>query len=71
MVMIIYSDQTPPYGHLVIMATLFGRLAKTAMHFLVKKTLVNTATPLMRPILFGPLVTVLTTFHCNSNNDND
>ena len=62
MVMIIYSE-TLPYGHLVITATLFGRLAKIAIHILVKKT------PLKRPILFGPLVTVLTAFHCNSNNN--
>ena len=43
------------YGHF------FGRLAKTAIHFLVKKTLVNTAE------FFGPLVTVLTGFHCTWN----
>ena len=42
-------------------ATFFGRLAKTAIHFLVKKTLVNTAK------FFGPLVTVLTGFHCTWN----
>ena len=36
MVMIIYSE-TLPYGHLVITVTLFGRLAKTAIHILVKK----------------------------------
>ena len=40
--MIIYSE-TLPYGHLIITATLFGRLAKTAIHILVKKTLVNMA----------------------------
>ena len=62
MVMIIYSE-TLPYGHLVITATLFGRLPKTAIHILVKKT------SLIRPILFGPLVTVLTAFHCNCNNN--
>ena len=44
--------------HLVITATFFGRLAKTAIYFLVKKTLVN-----MGNFLFGPLVTVLTGFH--------
>ena len=42
MLMIIYSE-TLPYGHLIITATLFGRLAKTAIHILVKKTLVNMA----------------------------
>ena len=52
---------TPPYGHLVITATFFGRLAKTAIHFLVKKTLVNTAK------FFDPLVTVWTGFHCTWN----
>ena len=36
MVMIIYS-KTLPYSHLVITATLFGRLAKTAKHIIVKK----------------------------------
>ena len=38
MVMIIYSE-TLPYGHLIITATLFGRLAKTAIHILVKNPL--------------------------------
>ena len=42
MLMIIYSE-TLPYGHLVITATLFGHLAKTVIHILVKKTLVNMA----------------------------
>ena len=64
MLMIIYRE-TLPYGHLIITATLFGRLAKTAIHILVKKP------SLIWPILFGPLVTVLTAFHCNSNNNND
>ena len=64
MVMIIYS-KTLPYSHLVITATLFGCLAKTAKHIIVKKP------SLIWPILFGPLVTVLTAFHCNSNNNND
>ena len=52
------------YGHLIITATFFGHLAKTTMNFLVKKTLVNTATPLIRPNFFVPLVTVLMGFHC-------
>ena len=42
MLMIIYSE-TLPYGHLIITATLFGCLAKTAIHILVKKALVNMA----------------------------
>ena len=29
-----------------------------------KKTLVKTATPMIPPNFFGPLVTVLTGFHC-------
>ena len=33
--------------------------------FSCKKTLVSTATPLMWPNFFGPLVTVLTGFHCS------
>ena len=53
MVMIIYSE-TLPYGYLLITATLLGCLAKTATQILVKKP------SLIRPILFGPLVTVLT-----------
>ena len=36
----------------------FGHLAKTAIHFLVKKP------SLIRPNIFGPLVTVLREFHC-------
>ena len=32
--------------------------------FSYKETLVNTATSLLRPIVFGPLVNVLTGFHC-------
>ena len=39
-----YSE-TSPYGHLVITATLFWPPGKTAIHFLVKKTLVNGVTP--------------------------
>ena len=60
------------YGHLgntvtsLLRPLFFDRLAKTAIHFLEKKkkTFVNTATPLIWPIFFGPLVTVLTGFHC-------
>ena len=40
------------YGHF------FGRLAKTALHFLVKFN-----HPVNMAIFFGPLVTVLTMFH--------
>ena len=47
------------YGHFF-----FGHLAKTTHTFFCKKTVVNTATPLMQPNLFGPLVTMLTGFHC-------
>jgi len=54
-----YSEN-PPYGHLVITAIFFGHLAKTAINFLVKKK-----PSLIRPIFFGPLVTVFTGFHCN------
>ena len=39
---------------------------KTTIHFLwKKKTLVNTVTSLIRPNVFGPLVTVLTGFRTN------
>ena len=48
-------SETTPYGHLVITATFCGRLAKTAIHFIVKKTLVNTATPLTWPIFLWPI----------------
>ena len=62
-----HYSETPCYGQLSNTATSLlrplCRLAKTAIHFLVKKTLVNTATPLIRPIFFGPLVTVLMEFH--------
>ena len=43
----------------------FGRLAKTTLHFLVKKALVNTATTLIRQNFFGRLMTILTGFHCS------
>ena len=57
----VYS-RTPPYGHPVITATsLLLPLGKTTIHFLVKKTLVNKAN-----FFFGPLVTLLTGFHCNN-----
>ena len=50
----------PPryYGHLVITATFFGRLAKTATNFLLKKKkkiLVNTVTSLKRDNFFSPI----------------
>ena len=45
------------YGHF------FGHLEKTTIHFPVKKTLINTATPLIWRNVFGPLVTILTGFH--------
>ena len=43
----------------------YGHLSKTTIHFLVKKPLIHTATPLIWPNVFGPLVTVLTGFHCS------
>ena len=46
--MIVYSETTP-YSHLVITATLFGHLAKTAIHILLKKP------SLILPILFGQI----------------
>ena len=62
--------ETPRYGHfrnritLLLRPLFLGRLTKTAILFLVKKTLINTANLLTQPIFFGPLVTVLTGFHC-------
>ena len=57
-----YSE-TPPYGHLVITATFFGRLAKPPFIFLKQKP------SLIRPIFFfDPLVTVLTGFNCIGRN---
>ena len=60
-----YSE-TPPYGHLVITATFLWPPVKNCHTFSCeeKKTVVDTATPLIGQILFGPLVTVLTEFHC-------
>ena len=65
----IQNDQitvkTPPYGHLgntvtsLLRPLFFGRLAKAAIHFLIKKP------SLIRPNVFGPLVTVLTGFNYN------
>ena len=56
-----YSE-TPPYRHLVIMATFFGHLTKTPGNFPLKKTVV----PLFSTAnFFGPLVTVFTRLHCN------
>ena len=58
-----YSE-TPPYGHLVNTVTslllqlfLVAR-AKSPTHFFVKKP------SLIRPMFFGPLVTVERGFHC-------
>ena len=42
-------NETPPYGHLVGTATFFGRLAKTAIHFRVKKKPSS-----IRPFFLGP-----------------
>ena len=66
----LYSEILPYYGHLGYTVTLllqplfYGRLAKTATHFLVKKNLIKTATLLIWPNFFGPLVTLLSEFHC-------
>ena len=46
------------YGHLVLAAQQIGHT------FCCKETLVNTVTSLLWPIFFGPLVTILTGFHC-------
>ena len=61
---IFFYSETPAYGHPVITATFFGRVVKTAIHFLVKKTVIDTATPLILPDFFGPLLTVLRGVHC-------
>ena len=58
-------NESPPYGHLsdtvtLLLQPLFLPPGKIAIHFLVKKNLVNTAK------FFGPLVTVSTGFPCNS-----
>ena len=47
------------YGHF------FRPPSKNDHAFSCKETLVNTVTPLLWPIFFGPLVTVLTGFHCH------
>ena len=54
----------PPYGHLVITATIFsGRPGKRPVHFLVKKKKKKKPRQYGQ-FFFGPLVTVLTGFHC-------
>ena len=70
-----YSETPPPrplrptlqYGHLVITAASFWPPGKTAIHFLVqKKTSFGRIYGhlLIRPNFFGPLMTILTGFHC-------
>jgi len=56
----------PPqlYSHVVITATFSGRLAKTTIHFLVKKPLLLRSPRYYGQIFFGPLVTILMGFHC-------
>ena len=49
-----YSE-TLPYGHLVITATFFWPPGKNHHTFSCKKTLINTATPLIRLIFFTHL----------------
>ena len=49
------------YGHF------FWPPVKNQQEFSCKKTLVNTVTPLIGPIFFGPLVTVLTGLRCMSS----
>ena len=46
------------YGHI------FWPYGKNDDTFSCKETLVNSVTSLLRPIVFGPLVTVLAGFHC-------
>ena len=50
---------SPYYGHF------FRPPNKNDHTFSCKETLVNTVTPLLWPIFLGPLVTVLTGFHCH------
>ena len=71
-----YSETpTPPrplrptlqYGHLVITAASFWPPGKTVIHFRVqKKTSFGRIDGhlLIRPNFFGPLMTILTGFHC-------
>ena len=52
-------------GQLVTTRHFFWRPGKNRHTFSCKKkNLVNKATPLIRPIVFGPLVTLLTGFQC-------
>ena len=63
---------TPPYGHFgntvtSLLGPLFLAARQNDHSFSLKKkkTLVNTVTSLIRPNVFGPLVTVLTGFRTN------
>ena len=67
------SCGAPPYGHLGNTVTslppLLFELAsrQNDIHTVsCKETLVNMVTSLLRPNCFGPLVTVLTGFHCTT-----
>ena len=57
----------PPrkYGHFFITATFVWPPGKNHHTFSCRKTLVNTATTLIRPVFSGPFVAVLTVFHCS------
>ena len=56
--------EPPPYGHLIITATFSWLPGKNDHTFSCKETHVNMVTSLLWPMSFGPLVTVLTGFHC-------
>ena len=48
------KEQTKKYSHLVITATLFWPKQKLSQSFSYLKNPFNTATPLLRPVFFGP-----------------
>ena len=65
----IYYSGTQPYGHLSntitsLLRPFFWPPGKNRYAFSCQKTLVNTATPLIRQNFFDPLVNILTGFHC-------
>ena len=57
-------DLSPPRYILVITATFLRPPSKNDHTFSCKETFVNTVTSLLQPNFFGPLVVVLTGFHC-------
>ena len=64
----LYSE-TPPYGHLVITATLFWPRQKISQIFSYLMNPLNITTPLIQPDFYGPLATGLAAgFHCTLNN---